>query len=198
MSAYPLITISRQYAAYGRTVAKGLSERLGIPYYDRDFVKKTAESSGYAEEDIIREGEDISKGSRFWNSFLNNATVYSSSYDGIFAAESKVILELSQEPCIIVGRSANHVLSEAGIPAFHVFLYADLDKRIQRAAELGENGNMDLRKYVQRRDTMRETYCKLYTGSEMSDYSHYHICLDSGFLGPDKCVDILADILQQK
>ena len=43
---------------------------------------------------------------------------------------------------------------------------------------------------------MRETYCKLYTGSEMSDYSHYHICLDSGFLGPDKCVDILADILQ--
>ena len=162
MSAYPLITISRQYAAYGRTVAKGLSERLGIPYYDRDFVKKTAESSGYAEEDIIREGEDISKGSRFWNSFLNNATVYSSSY------------------------------------AFHVFLYADLEKRIQRAAELGENGNMDLRKYVQRRDTMRETYCKLYTGSEMSDYSHYHICLDSGFLGPDKCVDILVDILQQK
>ena len=114
MSAYPLITISRQYAAYGRTVAKGLSERLGIPYYDRDFVKKTAESSGYAEEDIIREGEDISKGSRFWNSFLNNATVYSSSYDGIFAAESKVILELSQEPCIIVGRSANHVLSPVG------------------------------------------------------------------------------------
>ena len=148
MSAYPLITISRQYAAYGRTVAKGLSERLGIPYYDRDFVKKP-------------EGEDIAKGSRFWNSFLNNATVYSSSYDGIFAAESKVILELSQEPCIIVGRSANHVLSEAGIPAFHVFLYADLEKRIQRAAELGENGNTDLRKYVHRRDTMRETYCKL-------------------------------------
>ena len=73
--------------------------------------------------------------------------MYSSSYDGIFAAESKVILELSQEPCIIVGRSANHVLTEAGIPAFHVFLYADLDKRIQRAAELGDNGDMDLRKY---------------------------------------------------
>ena len=179
-------------------MAKGLSERLGIPYYDRDFVKKTAESSGYAEEDILREGEDITKGGRFWNSFLNNATVYSSSYDGIFAAESKVILELSQEPCIIVGRSANHVLREAGIPAFHVFLYADLEKRIQRAAELGDNGDMDLRKYVQRRDTMRETYCKLYTGSEMSDYSHYHICLDSGFLGPDKCVDIIADILQKK
>ena len=69
---------------------------------------------------------------------------------------------------------------------------------LQRAAELGDNGDMDLRKYVQRRDTMRETYCKLYTGSEMSDYSHYHICLDSGFLGPDKCVDIIADILQKK
>ena len=198
MSAYPVITISRQYAAYGRTVAKGLSERLGIPYYDRDFVKKTAEDSGYTEEDILREGEDITPSSRFWNNLLNNATVYTSSYDGIFNAESKVVLELAKEPCIIVGRSANFVLREAGIPSFNVFLYADLEKRIERAKELGDHGDMDVRKYVNRRDTMRETYCKLYTGSTMSQFDHYQICLDSGYLGPDKCVDILADILQDK
>lgn len=198
MNNYPVITISRQYAAYGRTVAKGLSEKLGLPYYDRDFVKKTAESSGYSEEDILREGEDISKGSRFWNSVLNNATVYTSSYDGIFIAESKVILELSKEPCIIVGRSANYVLQKAGIPSFNVFLYADEEKRIERARELGDHGDMDVRKYVHRRDTMRETYCKLYTGSDMNEYNHYQICLDSGYLGPDKCIDILVDILNQK
>ena len=47
-----VITISREYAAYGRTIAKGLSERLGIPFYDKDFVKETAKISGYSEEEV--------------------------------------------------------------------------------------------------------------------------------------------------
>ena len=70
---YPVITISRQYAAYGRTVAKGLSEELGIPYYDKDVVRKTAEQSGFSEEDIKREGEDLSRAGKFMNDLLNNA-----------------------------------------------------------------------------------------------------------------------------
>ena len=49
---YPIITISREYGAGGRSIAKGISDRLGIPFYDRDFVKKTAEQSGYSVEDI--------------------------------------------------------------------------------------------------------------------------------------------------
>ena len=36
---YPVITISREYGALGNSLAKALSDRLGIPYYDRDFVK---------------------------------------------------------------------------------------------------------------------------------------------------------------
>ena len=48
----PVITISREYGALGRTLAAKLSERLGIPYYDRDFVKKTAEESGFAVEAV--------------------------------------------------------------------------------------------------------------------------------------------------
>ena len=54
---YPVITISREFGAGGHSIAKVLSERLGIPYYDKDFVKETASRSGYSEEDIEREGE---------------------------------------------------------------------------------------------------------------------------------------------
>ena len=39
---YPIITISREYAAGGRSVARGLEKNLGIPFYDKDFVKATA------------------------------------------------------------------------------------------------------------------------------------------------------------
>ena len=37
-----IITISREYGAGGRTVARGLAEELGIEDYDIDFVRMTA------------------------------------------------------------------------------------------------------------------------------------------------------------
>ena len=41
----PVITISRQYGAGGRSVAKVLSERLDLKYYDLDFIRLTAKVS---------------------------------------------------------------------------------------------------------------------------------------------------------
>ncbi|MCC6095135.1 MAG: cytidylate kinase-like family protein, partial [Eubacterium sp.] len=143
---YPVITISRQYAAYGRTVARGLSQKLGIPFYDRDVVRKTAAESGFSEDDINREGENLSRAGKFMNDLLNNAASYPSSHDRIFEAQKAVVLELAKSPCIIVGRCADHILTEAGIPAYKVFLYADEAHRISRAAELEENRGLDPRK----------------------------------------------------
>lgn len=39
---YPVITISREFGAGGHSIARVVSERLGIPYYDRDFAKQAA------------------------------------------------------------------------------------------------------------------------------------------------------------
>ena len=36
-----VITISREYGAYGRSVAKALSQKLGIEFYDVDFIRMT-------------------------------------------------------------------------------------------------------------------------------------------------------------
>ena len=57
---YPVITISREFGAGGHSIARVVSERLGIPYYDRDFAKQAAARSGYSQEDIDREGENLS------------------------------------------------------------------------------------------------------------------------------------------
>ena len=37
-----VITISRQFGSMGRPIACELSQRLGIPFYDRDIVEETA------------------------------------------------------------------------------------------------------------------------------------------------------------
>lgn len=191
----PVITISREYGAGGRSVAKRLSELLGIPWYDKDFVKKTVESSGFSEEDILREGEEMSSRQKFLDSILNSMVSYTSSGDAIFQAQKKEILNLAKEPCIIVGRCANIVLQQSGIPSFDVFLYADMEKRMQRAAQLNENGDMDLQRYIETRDELRATYHKHYTKADIGDYHNYDLILNTGILGFEKCVDIILHAL---
>ena len=193
---YPVITISREYAAYGRTVARRLAQLLDIPFYDKDFVKETAKHSGYSEEEIEREGESMSPASRFMNSLMNNSMEYSSSYDSIFHAQKEVLLQLTKKPCIIVGRCGSYVLRQAGIPSFNVFLYADKEVRIKRAGELEENKGINPKKAVEKHDTMRETYYRQYTHHALGDYHNYDICLNTGEVGPERCADIIASIVR--
>lgn len=189
----PVITISRAYAAYGRTIASALSERLGLMVYDKDFVKETARQSGYSEEDIAREGEQMSRISKFMNSLLNNVTIYTSSYDGIYRAQREVVLSLAKKPCIIVGRCAEHILMEEQIPCFRIFLHADKRTRLNRAAQLEENKGLDPKKVLAKRDELRETYYRHYTGNEMGDYRQYDLSLDTGSIGVDTCVDLICE-----
>ena len=192
-----VITISREYAAYGRSIAKALSEALGIDYYDVDVIRKTAKVSGYSEEDVTREGEYISDGRRFINEFLSTST-YNSSYDAIFQAQREVILELAKEDCIIVGRCSNIILREAGVETFDIFLHADKDFRVRRCEELGEYGKTDPEKFVDRCDHWRETYYHAYTGHTMGNYKDYDISLNVAKLTPQGTIDVLVGILKDK
>jgi len=193
---YPVITIGREYGAGGRTIAAALSEKLGVPYYDKDFVVKTAKESGYSEDEIDKEGEQMNHMNEFMNSLLNNSAAYTSSFDAIYNAQKNVIMDLANSPCIIVGRCADYILRKAGVEAFNIFLFADLDKKVARAAELPENKDVhDIKKAVLKRDELRNTYYKHYTGEDMRYYKQYDICLDTGVIGIDKCVDILVNIL---
>ena len=190
-SGYSVITINRQYAAKGRTLAAEISRRLGIPYYDKDFVLRTAEESGYDPDLVSEESEELSTSGKILDSILNSTVSYKSSHDEIFKAEKEVILELSKTPCIIVGRCANHVLKEHGIPVLSVFLHGSLDARRKHAEELAENGNMPLDKYIEARDKKRNNFYKKYTGKDINEASNYTISLDTGLINVNVCADIV-------
>ena len=194
---YPVITIGREYCAYGRTIAAALSQELGIPYYDKDFIKETAKQSGYSEQAIQEEGEQMDRVSRFVNNLITSTPI-KSSYDAIFNAQKEVVIKLAKEaPCILVGRCADYILREAGIKSFNIFLYSDLEHKVHRAKELPENkGVGDLWNVVAKMDELRNTYYKNYTGSEMRNFKNYDICLDVGTIGVVKCEEILLSILK--
>lgn len=191
----PVITISRQFGAGGSSIAQGLSKALGIPWYDNDFVKITAKESGYSEQEIIEEGEEISEWENILNKVLNNSAAYTSSHDAIFEAQKRTMLELAVKPCIIVGRCGNIILSEAGIKSFDIFLFADKAVRVERAKELVNDPHVNLAKYVEKRDMLRDTYYKAYAKENMAKAQDYNICLDTGVIDYNTCVNILTNLL---
>ncbi|MDO4804733.1 MAG: cytidylate kinase-like family protein [Lachnospiraceae bacterium] len=194
----PVITINRLYAAYGTTIAEILSDRLGIPYYDKDFVRKTAAESDYELEEVEFRGEEISSRSKLINMILNTTVgTYPDMVRDLYVIQRKVIIELAQNECILLGRCANHILREIGVPTFDIFLYADIEHRRMHAAELEETQDKkDLDKYIAQRDTFRNNYYRTFVGTDIDDCRNYHICLDTGRITPNQCADIIIGLLE--
>lgn len=193
----PVITINREYGAGGRSLAAILSEKLGIPYYDRDFVKKTVEESGFDEEDVEREGEELSRSSRVIKNLFNTTVSYKSSHDAIFEAEKKLILKLAEEPCIIVGRCADRILAGSGIDCISIYLHAPLKMRLQRTEELSEKGEIQAEKFIEKRDSQRRTFYKQYTGCDLFDASNYTFCFDTEKVGIPLCAEMILSMLKE-
>ena len=45
-----IITIGRQFGSGGREIGEKLALKLGIPFYDKDLLKRAAKESGLCEE----------------------------------------------------------------------------------------------------------------------------------------------------
>lgn len=191
----PIIAINREYGAGGRRLAAILSDRLGIPYYDKDFVSKTVKESGYDKDEVEREGEEISNAAKVIDHFLGSAVSYSSSHDAIFEAEKKVILELAKSPCIMVGRCADQILKKAGIDVVSIYLHAPFDMKLKRAEELNECGDVKPEKFMETRDKQRAIFYKQYTGCEITDASNYTLTFDVGKISIKECADIVLKVI---
>ena len=193
----PVITISREYYAGGRSIAKKLSEKLDIPWYDNDLAKLTSKLSGYSEAEVLDEGEEIGRLENAIELILKGANFYTSSHDEINLAQKDAVLELAKKPCIIVGRGANLILRQNNIPSFDIFLHADIDIRIERTMKDRGIDLLEAKKFLEKHDSFRELYYKKYMGKDYGDSREYSICLDTGLIDYDKCSEVILSLLNR-
>ncbi len=109
-----------------------------------------------------------------------------------------IFIPLIVTNCIIIGRCSNLILRNAGIPSLDIFLHADVNLRTEHIQKLGLNGKEDPRKYLTKMDNLRETYFKTYTKHELGTYHDYDLCLDTGTLGYDNCIEIITSLAKQQ
>lgn len=195
------ITISRQYGSGGRQVAKLLSEKLGIPYYDSNLLLMAGEKYGI-NPDLLKEFDE-----RKSSSFLFGIAMLAEGYTNedrvmlpyrLYQAQMSTMKRLVQEgPCIIVGRCADRILKDQK-DLLRVFIYAsDMEQRINRIMAVDGVSQKEAPSRIAQKDKARRDYYYFHTGQEWGKKENYDICLNTSSFGYEGCADIIAALAQR-
>ena len=198
-----VITIARETGSGGHNITKKLSEALGVPYYDRDLLRKASEVSGIHErlfgeaDERIGFKEMISAAEKVYTGEVlpPDSDDYLSTRN-LFSFQAKIIMELAeQESCIIHGRCGNFLLQ--GRPdVLRGFIHAPLEARRDRVAAFSLAwSEREILRHIRVEDKRRAAYYHYYTGEDWRDAAGYDLCLDSSLLGEDGCVERILQVL---
>ncbi len=187
-----IITISREFGSGGRSIGKNVAARLNIPCYDADLIQKMAEESGFT-TNYVKEESEYAYGS--WLApILSNRSMGPTNQDKLWNIQQKIILELAEKSsCVIVGRCADYILRNKA-DCLKVFIYASMEHRAKRIVEEYGEREETPEQRLKDKDKRRAAYHRFYTDMKWGHAQNYHICLDSGELGIDKCVEIISSL----
>ena len=189
-----IITISREFGSGGRTIGKGVAEKLGIPCYDHEVIEQLVERSGFAADYVKSQSEYAPNGSLFVNA-LNAGNFHGlSNQDKLWTMQRQIIEELGEkENCVIVGRCADYILRDRA-DCLKVFIHRDFQSRAERIVQVYGETEVPTEKRLKEKDKRRAAYYQFYTDQKWADLANYHIVLDSGVIGIEKCIDLIADL----
>ena len=192
--SYRIITISREFGSGGRTIGKKVAEKLGIPCYDSELIDWIAKQSGLSSGYIEEEGEQI--GRSWFGAALADRSMGMTNQDLLWTVQQNVIREIAEkECCVIVGRCADYILRDRK-DVLNVFIHADKEKRAERIVhEYGET-NVAPAQRIKEKDKRRAAYYRFYTDLRWGESWNYALCLDSGILGIDRCVDLITQLYE--
>ena len=112
----------------------------------------------------------------------------------IFLAQFDTIRRIADEgPCVIVGRCADYILKDKA-DLLTVFIHASVEARSKRIVEKYGESAESPEKRLRDKDIRRSSYYHFYTDVEWGICKNYDVSLDSGVVGIDRCVDIIASL----
>ena len=199
-----VITIARSYGSGGRKMGKLLAKELGFEYYDREILRIASDQSGISEE-LFDQVDEIKKMPLFRiardvytgevnppdsDDFISN--------ENLFRYQAKIIRELAAtRNCVIVGRCANFIL-RGRENVLNVFVTAPVVDCVRRVMETDGLNLEEAEKKIKKVDKRRADYFKYFTGREWHDAALYDLCLNTGHMSEQKCVDIVRSYMDAR
>ena len=200
------IVIDREYGSGGREVARILSEKLGMEFYDGNLLVLAGKEYGidlgtlqtYDEKGVGSLLHDLSLvrtsayGSTVYGSAVNEAPFQ------VYSAQSRLVQQLvAKGPAIFLGRCAGQILkTEARVPFIHAFVYAsNMQDRIDRARKVDGVDASRIEAYIKRRDNQRKNYNKFFTDKTWGDRENYDLMLNTSTLGYEGAANAIIAVM---
>jgi len=199
-----IVTISRQQGSGGAYIGQKLAKKLKINYADREIIRRAAEKLSVSEEELKSRDE---KTQSWWEYVLESSRYTPEIYVPpvqkfaptdleLFTTESDIIKQITKKgSAVIIGRCSFSILT--GHPhCVRVFLHADIDFRIERLKHLYKLTKNEAVEMIEQYDRKRALYIKKFTKADWTDATLYDLCINSGKLGLDKSVDLIASYVK--
>jgi cytidylate kinase len=186
------ITISRQFAAMGRSIAIELAKQLGIEFLDRDIVEETAKRMGVTIQEISKEEEEV--GSKFAYKMYPLGIGSTSIKDEIFSVQKNIIQDFAKdESCIIVGRCGSYCLKDHP-RLLRVYVYAPYEARLKNCVEIFGMSEKEASKAIDRIDIVRENYHKAYIEGYVNPMLESDLCINSASYTIEGAAKLIKDV----
>lgn len=188
-----IITIGREFGAGGGEIGRRVAKALGIEYYDKDIILKTAVSGKNLDpEQVRRWDERVPKSFGFTQSlfdFYNRPLE-----EELWQAQRDAIRGLAnKESCVIVGRNGDYILKEFD-HCLNVFIHAGFEWRVRRMTRLMEQVPPEqVANDVRAVDKARKRYCEYYTKCAYGDARNFDLTLNTEKLGLDRAEELILE-----
>ncbi|WP_312635892.1 cytidylate kinase-like family protein [Oscillibacter sp.] len=198
-----VVTIGRQLGSGGREIGLRLAKKLGIPFYDKELLRKAAEESGLNEKlfDSFDERPKSLLYSIAMDSYmfaLPGAGVSDSLEQQVYQATFGAIRRAADDgPCVIIGRCADYALENRD-NVLNLFIHAPLDRRIAVEARRQKLEIEQARQQILRTDKRRASYYEYYSAKKWGAVDSYDFCLDSSIFGYEGTVELIETLIRMK
>lgn len=199
-----VITIGRQFGSGGRAIGQKLSEKLSLPFYDKELISLAAKESGMNPE-VFKEVDETAA-----NSLLYSLSMGLYSFNGplamgdlpvndkLYILQHQIIKELAAKgPCVIVGRCADYVLKD-NPHTINIFIHANIEYRKKRAVVVHNIAERRAETIINKTDKTRANYYSFYTGQKWGVTQNYDLCIDSSKLSDEQIVELICEYINLK
>jgi cytidylate kinase len=191
----PYITISRDPGSGGKPIARLLSEKLGLSFYDDKLISEIAHSA-HARKEMMAQVDERTRTMTedFIHSILNPEYISERRYVKHLC---KVALMLSQQEAVVfLGRGLNYVLP--GAYGLHVRVTAPYRVCVSRAVQYEGVDYQEARKIIREVTKERAGFVKQYFGKEIKNSKYYDITVNTTFMTLDDAVRIIEIAYKRK
>ncbi|MBR5936084.1 MAG: cytidylate kinase-like family protein [Bacteroidaceae bacterium] len=202
-----VITINRELGSGGKTVAKKLAEKLGVPYYDKAHLQSLEDREGVNADKI----EHLKEKKRTWWPDLKKIVELDggfavSIYDNLpnypvkekndtdekFRTEQEILKGIvDAESCVVAGR-CSFVTFKDHPNHLNVWIQSPMECRVERVMKKkGIASRDEAEKFIKEVDKLCEDYAVRHTGASRYNTRNYDLVISMEDKTEEEAVDLI-------